>query len=648
MEANHSDQKRRILVTGGAGYLGSVMVPKLLDDGYAVTILDNFTFGEQPLKGFRSHPDLNIIRDDILNHENHVNLFKNIYGVVHLAGISNDPTSDLDPSLTVKLNYFATVSLARRAKTEGVKRFIFMSSCSVYGASADAWLDENTKTDPVTLYALTKLESEPILLSLNSSDFSVTILRLATLFGYSPRMRFDLAINVMAKRAIQGLELILNGDGEQYRPFLHVADISKTVSVILNLDANKISGKVYNVGRNEMNYKISDLAHEIVGYFPGCKLKRVPDNADARSYRVSFDKIKNELGIVPEKTVKDGVDELKTAVKSGALTDLDDNRYYNIKVIKATTKSMERFYSPAATAMWTDVLPAINEAHGTAKVRAADVTSLKKKKIVAVVLAYNCEKMLNRAYERIPKHLVDDIIVMDDGSSDNTSGRALELGLKVFRHAPNRGYGGNLKAGLQKAFELGADYVVEVHGDGAQFDPISIQYALPYMQQGFDLILGSRFQNPRNALANGMPMIRFVANHFLSFFDRWVLKLPLTEFHTGFRIYSRHLVENVPYQQNSEDYLFSFQIIAQAAYYNMRVGEVPVEADYKSEHTSHKLTGAFIYAFQTFAVLAEYTMARWGWVTSRIFKANYENADLAKDVKPAAQDTAVTKIKEAI
>lgn len=645
MQQNNMDMKKRILVTGGAGYLGSVLVPRLLEQGYLVTILDNFTFGEQPLKAIRNNPNLTIIRDDILNHENHVNLFKDIYGVVHLAGISNDPTSDLDPSLTVKLNYFATVSLARRAKTEGVKRFIFMSSCSVYGASGESWLDENSKTDPVTLYALTKLESEPILLNLNSSEFTVTILRLATLFGYSPRMRFDLAINVMAKRAIQGVELILNGDGEQYRPFLHVSDVSNAVAKILDFDAHKVSGKVYNVGNNKMNYKISDLAAEMVGYFPNIKLKRVPDNADARSYRVSFDKIKNELGIVPVKTVKDAVDELKEAVRSGALAELEDNRYYNIKVIKASTKSMERFYSPAATAMWTDVLPAVNEAPGTAKMRSAEVTSLKHKKIVAVVLAYNCEKMLDRAYERIPKHLVDDIIVMDDGSTDNTFARAQELGLKAFRHSPNRGYGGNLKAGLEKAFAMGADYVVEVHGDGAQFDPISIQYALPYMQQGFDLILGSRFQNPRNALANGMPLIRFVANHFLSFFDRWVLKLPLTEFHTGFRIYSRHLIENVPYKSNSEDYLFSFQIIAQAGFFNMRVGEVPVEADYKSQHTSHKLSGAAIYAFQTFYVLARYTLAKWNWLAHPIFSSVKK---LENHVAETNMTSSESKIKKAI
>jgi glycosyltransferase involved in cell wall biosynthesis len=227
--------------------------------------------------------------------------------------------------------------------------------------------------------------------------------------------------------------------------------------------------------------------------------------------------------------------------------------------------------------------------------------------------------MLPRAYERMPKDLLDDIIVMDDGSKDNTSEVARELNLKVFRHEPNRGYGGNLKAGLKQALELGADYVMEVHGDGAQFDPQSLRYALEPMSKGAQLILGSRFQQPAQALKNGMPLIRFAANIFLSFFDRLVLRLPLTEFHTGFRIYGRQLLQTVPFETNSNDYLFSFEIIAQAAYYNLPVAEVPVEADYNAEHTSHALVGAAIYAMQTFLILGQFILARAGLSYYRLF-----------------------------
>ncbi len=245
----------------------------------------------------------------------------------------------------------------------------------------------------------------------------------------------------------------------------------------------------------------------------------------------------------------------------------------------------------------------------------------KKPKVIGVILAYNVARMLPRAIERIPRGVLDDLIVMDDGSKDGTFEVAKKLGLKVFRHVPNRGYGGNLKAGLKKALEMGADYIVEIHGDGAQFNPISIKYAMPFMNEGeAQLILGSRFKEKGKALENGMPLIRFVANRFLSFFDRLVLGLPLTEFHTGFRIYGRKLLEKVPYDANINDYLFSFQIIAQAAYYRIPVREVPVEADYKAEHTSHSIKGASWYAIRTFGVLTQFILARMGIAHTKVFK----------------------------
>lgn len=245
----------------------------------------------------------------------------------------------------------------------------------------------------------------------------------------------------------------------------------------------------------------------------------------------------------------------------------------------------------------------------------------KKPKIIGVILAYNVARMLPRALERIPKGLLDDIIVMDDGSKDGTYEVAKKLGLKAFRHVPNRGYGGNLKAGMEKAVQMGADYIVEIHGDGAQFNPISINYAMPFMKEGkAQLILGSRFAVPGKALENGMPLIRFVANRFLSFFDKLILQLPLTEFHTGFRIYGRKLLERVPYKANQNDYLFSFQIIAQAAYYKIHVQEVPVEADYKAEHTSHSIKGASWYAIRSFVVLGQFVLARTGIAYNKVFK----------------------------
>jgi len=240
------------------------------------------------------------------------------------------------------------------------------------------------------------------------------------------------------------------------------------------------------------------------------------------------------------------------------------------------------------------------------------ILQLKGINVVAFILTYNSGSMLKKAYSKIPKNLVDLIIVCDDASTDNTAKISRGLGLATYSNNIAKGYGGNIKFALSKAFELGADFAVEVHGDGAQFNPMSINQAIPLMRENYDLILGSRFIIPGSARKNGMPLIRYLANIGLSFFDRLILRLPLSEFHTGFRIYSRKFYNTLPLNLNSNDYLLSFEIIAQCAYFDMKVGEIPVEADYLSEHSSHKIGGAILYAFQTFYILFKFILARSG------------------------------------
>ena len=232
-------------------------------------------------------------------------------------------------------------------------------------------------------------------------------------------------------------------------------------------------------------------------------------------------------------------------------------------------------------------------------------------KSVGIILAWNCAPWVQAIYDRLPKEHFDEIILADDGSTDDTVKIAESLGIRAFTHA-HSGYGGNIKFGLQKALELGADYMVEIHGDD-QYDPSFIPRALEIMHGGADFLLGSRFADILQPLRDKMPLSRYLANIGLSFIDRIVLQVPLTEFHSGFRVYSRTLVETVDFTHTSNNHRFSFQIIAQARYCNMRIKELPIRCDYKDAHTSISIRESIFYAFSTFATLSSYILARTGF-----------------------------------
>jgi glycosyltransferase involved in cell wall biosynthesis len=239
---------------------------------------------------------------------------------------------------------------------------------------------------------------------------------------------------------------------------------------------------------------------------------------------------------------------------------------------------------------------------------------------VAMILAHDVAPMLETALRKIPRALVDDVYVMDNASTDGTADVARRLGLAVHRNGRDLGYGGNVREGLRRGVaDYRADYVVEIHGDGAQFDPQAIAAAWPLMEQGVPFILGSRFVEPGRARQRGMPLVRVAANRGLSWIAGRVLRLPITEYHTGFRIYSRALIERLPLDANAGGHLFSFQIIAQAAYFSIAVGEVPVDADYGSAHTSISLPAAALYAARSLTCLGQYLLARSGLCHFGIF-----------------------------
>lgn len=333
-QPSDSGEGRHVVVTGGAGYLGSVLVPTLLDRGYDVSVIDRFIFGEQSLAAVATHPRLHLYKSDITHLEELPSILRESDSVVHLASVSNDPTCDLDPNLSIQTNYLATTALARRARAEGVQQFIFASSCSVYGANNTRLLDESSHTGPVTLYALTKLASEREITELSSNDFRVTTLRFSTLFGLSPRMRFDLAVNAMTKRALQGKPLLVNGHGAQYRPFIHVRDAVEAIVCTLQADPARVRGQIFNVGGHQLNFTILGLAQEIQSFFAHVPIEQIEANEDVRSYRVRFQKIRDTLTFSPRRTIRDAMQEISSAYQAGALGTMEEEQFYNMAVMK--------------------------------------------------------------------------------------------------------------------------------------------------------------------------------------------------------------------------------------------------------------------------------------------------------------------------
>ena len=239
----------------------------------------------------------------------------------------------------------------------------------------------------------------------------------------------------------------------------------------------------------------------------------------------------------------------------------------------------------------------------------------KHAKAIGFIMTYNCAHLLQETYHRVPK-VLDEIVIVDDGSKDVDEARSIanRLGVSFFSH-PHTGYGGNVRYALAKAIEMGGEYMVEIHGDG-QFDPSIIPEALKRVREkGYDFFIGSRFTNLLQPLRDGMSLARYLANIGLSFIDRLILRAPLSEYNAGFRVYSRKLVQTLPSEKVSNGHLYSFQVIAQAAYFKLTFGEMPIRADYKKEHTSISISQSTVYAFQTFYVLFLFILARLGLQT---------------------------------
>ena len=309
----------KVLVTGGAGYIGSILTRMLLERGYKVKCLDRFFFGMESLKDVMSDPNLEIIKDDVRWFD--PNILKDVDAVLDLAALSNDPSGELDPAKTYDINYLGRVRTARLSKEYGVERYILASSCSVYGFREGVILDENSPVSPLTTYAKCNVLAERAVLPLADEKFTVTALRQATVYGLSPRMRFDLAINGMVLGAFKNKKIPVMRDGTQWRPFIHVKDTSKAFITVLESPKEKVNGQIFNVGSNEQNIQIYPLA-KMIGEAIGEPIDiEWYGSPDKRSYRVNFDKIRNVLGFRPNYTPKDGAKEVYEALENGIVTD---------------------------------------------------------------------------------------------------------------------------------------------------------------------------------------------------------------------------------------------------------------------------------------------------------------------------------------
>ncbi len=316
-----------VFVAGGAGYIGSVLVPLLLERGHRVTVLDRLYFGGT-LSGpqARFGEKLRVVRGDVRSFDRA--LLASVDAVVDLSGISNDPSCELEPELTRSVNVDGAKRLASVAVEAGVQRYVFSSSCSVYGHGEGLGLSESSPRHPVSLYARAKAEVEDFLLA--SKRMEICVLRLATVFGLSPRMRFDLAINVMTKNAYVARRITVDGGGRQWRPFVHVRDAARAFELALTSGASKAAGQVFNVGSDANNVQILNLAFRVRDAVPGTEVVHAPTDPDLRDYNVSFDKVKRVLSFAAEKSVDDGICEVLGALREGVV-DPDDRRWYTLR-----------------------------------------------------------------------------------------------------------------------------------------------------------------------------------------------------------------------------------------------------------------------------------------------------------------------------
>lgn len=319
---------KNIFITGGAGYVGSVLVPHLLNKGYRITALDLMIYGET----LPQHSNLNLVKGDIRDQNLLKKIIKNIDVVIHLACISNDPSFELNPKLGKDINLNSFVPLVEISKKNNVKKFIYASSSSVYGVKNEKNVHEEMSLEPLTDYSRFKADCEKILLKYKSDNFITVVLRPATVCGYSPRQRLDLVVNILTNLAFHKREITVLGGG-QLRPNIHIQDMARAYELFIEIADKKINGQIFNIGfENKTVDQLATNVKKIVG--EDIKILKSVSN-DNRSYHISSDKIFKLLEFKPKFTISDAINDLKKAFENKLLIDpLNNENYYNIKKMK--------------------------------------------------------------------------------------------------------------------------------------------------------------------------------------------------------------------------------------------------------------------------------------------------------------------------
>ena len=320
-----------ILVTGGAGYIGSTLVPLLLSEGHRVRVLDTLLHGGEPLLGVWSHPCFEFVRGDVCDRETLQAAVAGVDAVIHLAAIVGDPACSRQPDLARAVNLQASLALIEESQRAGVVRFLFASTCSNYGRmkEADRYVDEETELSPVSLYAETKVAVERALLQSGRSErWCPTPLRFATIFGVSSRMRFDLTVNEFTMEMLTKQRLKVYGE-QFWRPYVHVLDAARAIQLVLSSPAEKVAGGVFNVGATDQNFQKQQLVEMIRPYAPGAVVEFVHKEEDPRDYRVSFSRIADQLGFKITRSVAQGIEEVAHLVRDNVIENLADERYRN-------------------------------------------------------------------------------------------------------------------------------------------------------------------------------------------------------------------------------------------------------------------------------------------------------------------------------